>query len=341
MRNNSLRQQVQRLGQSQLRSAIVGTGYIAEFHARAIHQTKKVELVAACDPNLKRAETFGATWKIPLASASFETLLQSTRIDCVHILTPPDQHFGLAKIALQSGIHVFLEKPMCTSVAEGEELVQLARRMGLYLGVNHNFLFTEAFERLRDAVKRLGPIDQITFNHFFELAQVRLGPVGSSMLRSPGNVILETGPHLISALLEIVGSLESISTIADRKMTLSNGDIIYRRWRVRAEAGRTAIELGMNFGPGFPQRTIYVRGLLGAVTVDFDANMCIVDQRTPLDIDLDRYQRCFDVAHQIRSQARGVLSKYVLGKLKIVKAGNPYQNSISASIAAFYAAIRN
>lgn len=324
-----------------VRAAIVGTGYIAEFHARAIQQTKGVELAAACDPNLSRAQHFAATWNIPVAFESLESMLQDAKIDCIHILTPPDQHFDLAKTALQSGIHVFLEKPMCTSVAEADELVQLAQQKGLYLGVSHNFLFTDAFERLRQVVNSriLGPIDQITFNHFYELAQIRLGPFNSWMLRTPGNVVLETGPHLVSAMLELVGNPETTSVTADRKVALSNGNNIYRRWRVRAEAGRTAIDLAMNFGPGFPQRTIFVRGLLGSATVDFDANTCIVDQRTPLDIDLDRYRRGRRIAHQIRAQARTVLSKYVLGKLKLLNAGNPYQNSIHASTAAFYSAI--
>jgi predicted dehydrogenase/nucleoside-diphosphate-sugar epimerase len=326
-----------------IRSAIVGTGYIADFHARAIREIEGVELACSCDPNLKRAQSFANTWNIPLAFESLDSMLRDTKIDCIHILTPPDLHFSLAKAALQLGVHVFLEKPMCTSVAEADELVKLAHECGLHLAVSHNFMFTDAFERLRRIVnsKTLGPIDQITFNHLYELGQIRHGPFDSWMLRAPGNVILETGPHLISALLEIVGNPVTTSVIADRKVTLPNGNNIYRRWRVRAEADRTAIDLNMNFGPGLPQRTIFVRGLLGTATVDFDANTCIIDQRTPLDMDLDRYRRSSQMARQTRSQARGVLAKYVLGKLKLMRSGNPYQSSINASTAAFYSAIGN
>jgi predicted dehydrogenase/nucleoside-diphosphate-sugar epimerase len=324
-----------------IRTAIVGTGYIADFHVRAIREIEGVELAGACDSNLRRAQSFANTWNIPLAFESLASMLRDTKIDCIHILTPPDLHFSLAEAALQSGAHVFLEKPMCTSVAEADELVKLTEKHGLHLGVSHNFMFTDAFERLRRIVnsKTLGPIDQITFNHLYELGQIRHGPFDSWMLRAPGNVILETGPHLISALLEIVGNPVTVSVIADRKVTLPNGNNVYRRWRVRAEADRTAIDLNINFGPGLPQRTIFVRGLLGTAAVDFDANTCIIDQRTPLDMDLDRYRRSRQIARQTRSQARGVLAKYALGKLKLVRSGNPYQNSINASTAAFYSAI--
>ena len=269
-------------------------------------------------------------------------MLQDTRIDCVHILTPPDLHFALAKAALQAGVHVFLEKPMCTSSEEADELVRLAAERGLYLGVSHNFLFSAAFQRLREAVhsKLLGPIDHITFNHFYELGQIRFGPFDNWMLRNPGNVILETGPHLLSALLDLAGTPEALSVTADRKVTLPNGADIYRRWRMRTTVGRTAIDLNINFAPGFPQRTIYVRGLFGSALLDFDADTCVIDQHTPLDMDLDRFKRSRRIARQMRTQARSVLASYALGKLKLVRRSSPYQNSIQDSTAAFYAAIR-
>lgn len=326
-----------------IRAALVGTGYIAEFHARAIREAGGVELAATCDANLGRAEAFAGAWNIPLAFDSLAKMLRETKIDCVHILAPPDLHFALAKEALEAGVHVFLEKPMCTSTAEADELVALAAERGVKLGVSHNFLFSAAFERLREAVhsKRLGQIDHITFNHFYELGQIRFGPFDNWMLRNPGNVMLETGPHLVSALLDLTGAPETLSVSADRKVTLPNGADIYRRWRMRTTVGRTAIDLNINFAPGFPQRTIYVRGLFGSALLDFDADTCVIDQRTPLDIDFDRFKRSRAIARQIRTQALAVLARYGLGKLKLVRRGNPYQNSIQDSTAAFYASIRN
>ncbi|SDJ63962.1 MULTISPECIES: Gfo/Idh/MocA family oxidoreductase [Bradyrhizobium] len=326
-----------------IRTAIVGTGYIAEFHARAIREVADVQLVATCDANLGRAKAFAGGWNIPLAFDSLSKMLQETRIDCVHILTPPDLHFSLAKTALEAGVHVFLEKPMCTSTAEADELVRLAAERGLYVGVSHNFLFSAAFQRLREAVHsgKLGLIDHITINHFYELGQIRFGPFDNWMLRNPGNVILETGPHLVSALLDLAGPPEALSVRADRKIALPNGAEIYRRWRVRTTAGRTAIDLNVNFAPGFPQRTIYVRGLFGSALLDFDADTCVIDQRTPLDVDFDRFKRSRAIARQMRTQALSVLARYGLGKLKLMRRGNPYQNSIQDSTAAFYATIRN
>src|ERR1019366_2356413 len=119
-----------------------------------------VELVGVCDTNSSSAKAFAANWGVPAAFDSLESMLDKQQLDCVHVLAPPDRHYSLAKAALQSRVHVFLEKPMCTSVEEADELLALARDNGLRLGVNHNFLYTRAYQRLREVVISggLGPL---------------------------------------------------------------------------------------------------------------------------------------------------------------------------------------
>jgi predicted dehydrogenase/nucleoside-diphosphate-sugar epimerase len=320
------------------RAAIVGTGYIAEFHARAIRTLPDVELVSVCDASLRRARSFAAEWAVPTAFDSLESMLAGQRIDVVHVLTPPDQHYYLAKSSLHAGANVFLEKPMCTSIREADELLEIADARALLVGVNHNFLFSGAYQILREAIRSgtLGLIDYISFNYLYELGPIRLGPFSSWMLQAPENVLLEVGPHLVSALLELVGPPDSLSVTTDRKVKLPNGAHVVRRWRVQMTAGRTAVDININLGPGFNQRTIFARGLLGSAILDFDANTCIVDRRTPLGADLDRYKRSLSLAHQLRWQAWHTLTDYALTKLKLRQRGNPYQVSILDSIAAFY-----
>ena len=324
-----------------IRAAIVGTGYIADFHARAIRNTRGVELVGVCDANLNSAQAFVDTWHVPLAFNSIEKMLREQNVHVLHVLTPPNSHHSLAKNALGSGTHVFLEKPMCLSSEEADELLTLAHQKGLHVGVNHNFLFSSAYLRLRDVVHlgRLGPLDHVILNHFFELEQVRYGPFDAWMLRESGNVILEIGPHLVSAMLDLIGAPSEISVIADRQISVTGGTNVYRRWRIRATAGRTAIDININLGPGFNQRNIYVRGVLGAATVDFDANTCAVDMCTPSSIDIDRYRRTRSLARQLKNQARATFAEYAVARLGLRRSGNPYEVSILNSVAAFYSAL--
>ena len=326
-----------------MRAAIVGTGYIAEFHARAIQAAGSVELVAVCDTNLRSAKSFASTWNVPAAYDSLETMLAQQKIDCVHILVPPDLHCQLTKTSLQAGAHVFLEKPMCLTIAEADEMLALASEKHLYLGVNHNMMFFSAYQRLREIVHSgvLGPIDNIGINYFSELGQIRNGPFETWLLRAPGNVVLETGPHLFSILLDLAGPPGEISVRADRDVTIPGGAQVFRQMADRSHTnGRVAAQVHMNFGPGFNERTITVHGLAGTATADLNANTCLVDTRSLLDVDLDRHRRSRSLATQLRSQAGQTLRRYILSKLKLRPGGNPYQLSFLDSVASFYATLR-
>ena len=330
-------------GAQPIRAGIVGTGYIADFHAYAIRQAHGVELVSVCDTNLKSAELFAAQWGISKVFDTLPAMLHSQPLDAVHVLAPPDHHHSLAKIALQSGVSVFLEKPMCTTVEEADDLLVLAHDRGLHLGVSHNFLFSGAYQRLRDTVRSgvLGPLDHVTLNWFSELAQLRSGPYDLWMLRAPGNVILEIGPHLVSALLDLVGAPDKVRSTADRQIKLPGGSPAFRRWGVRATVGHTAVEINIELEPGFSQCTITVRGLLGTATADLNANTCTVDRAGALSVDLDRYRRSRSLARQLKSQARKTLVDYALSKLALRHRGNPYQVTILDSVAAFYDGLRS
>src|SRR5579872_6219086 len=109
-----------------IRTALVGTGYIAEFHARGIRTLPDVELVSVCDTNLRTARLFAAEWGIPTAFDSLDAMLESQRLDALHVLTPPDSHYPLAKAALQRGVSVFLEKPISTTADEADQLLRIA-----------------------------------------------------------------------------------------------------------------------------------------------------------------------------------------------------------------------
>jgi predicted dehydrogenase/nucleoside-diphosphate-sugar epimerase len=325
------------------RVAIVGTGYIAEYHARAIGALPNVKLVSVCDTNLQRAKSFAAEWGVATAFDSVQSMLADQRIDVAHVLTPPDLHHSLTKSILQSGSNVFVEKPICISVGEADELLEIADARKLSIGVNHNFLFSGAYEVLRNAIHSttMGSLDYVCINYLFELGPIRFGPFDLWMLRTPENVVLEVGPHLVSAAIDLVGAPESLSVTADRKVTLPNGAHVFRRWRIQMTAGRTALDININLGPGFNQRTIFAHGLFGSAILDFDANTCIVDRRTPLDPDFDHYRRSLSLGRQLRVQARRTVTDYVLTKLKLRQRGNAYQASILDSITTFYNALRS
>ena len=329
------------VGPRAVRVGIVGTGYIADFHANAIQKVAGVDLVSVCDQKLGSATAFASNWKVASVYNSADGMVANERLDAIHILVPPDLHYSIASSALEAGVNVFLEKPMCVSPDEASKLVEIARKNDRLLAVNHNMLFTSAYQRLRQAVHSgdLGPLNHLSFNFFQEVGQIRFGPFNSWMLRAPGNLALEIGPHVFSALLDLVGPPVELLATADRSAEIPGAGSVFRRWRVRTLVKGISADVNMNFGPAFTSRTISVYGLFGSAIADLDANTCVIDQGTTLGIDLDRYSRTKSVARQLASQARGSLLDYALSKLKLRNRGNPYQTTIIDSVAAFYSSI--
>jgi predicted dehydrogenase len=120
------------------RVGLVGAGYIADWHAQGLRSVENVELAAVCDRVTARAQALAGKFGVAQVYGSLEDMLAAERLDAVHVLLPPDQHFEAARTALEAGVNVFLEKPMCDRAADCETLVRLAAERGLRLGVGHN-----------------------------------------------------------------------------------------------------------------------------------------------------------------------------------------------------------
>jgi nucleoside-diphosphate-sugar epimerase/predicted dehydrogenase len=318
--------------------ALLGTGYIAEWHAKAIATIRDVELVAVCDQLLPRAQAFGRKFEVPRVYGTLEALLAAEQLDAIHVLLPPEFHFQAANTILNAGVNVFVEKPMCLSAQDAKTLTRVAEARHLKLGVGQNFLFPECYERLRRDFHGgiLGLIDHLTITWHRELPQLTSGPFDIWMLREPANIMLEVGSHSVAQVLDLLGTPEEIDAKASNPVELPSGQKFYRRWQVNALKGRTAVELRFSFVPGFSEYTIQARGSLASATVDFDRNTYMLRRHRPLSEDFDRYAIIADGARSVRRQARRTLLNYVMSKLHLRSNGTPYGESIAKALKSFY-----
>ena len=103
-----------------LRVAFLGTGYIADWHAKALRTVPGVELAAVCDKDIVRARSFGAKYGVSECWPSLEAMLANSELglDAVHVLLPPDLHAGAACAIIDAGLHVLMEKPMAISAEQ-------------------------------------------------------------------------------------------------------------------------------------------------------------------------------------------------------------------------------
>ena len=132
-----------------IRTAIIGTGFMGRVHLEAVRRLEFVEAAAIVGRYAEAAQRLGEGFSIPAITSDYRDVLRDPAIDALHICTPNAQHFPMAKEALEAGKHVICEKPLATSVEEGEELVALADRQGLRNCVCHNLRYYPMVQQMR------------------------------------------------------------------------------------------------------------------------------------------------------------------------------------------------
>src|SRR5689334_19432608 len=109
------------------RVALLGAGYIADWHCKALRQLPDVQLSAVCDQAGDRAAALAAKYGIPASYSDLGRMLAEQPLDAVHVLLPPNHHYSAARKLLDAGVNVLLEKPMCLRSEECDDLIARAR----------------------------------------------------------------------------------------------------------------------------------------------------------------------------------------------------------------------
>jgi predicted dehydrogenase len=130
---------------TRLRTAVIGVGHLGRHHARILNAFPDVALVGVVDANSDQACAI-ADQLGTKAYDRFEPLLDE--VDCVSVVTPTIFHFQVAARFLKAGVPVLVEKPVCRTVAEADDLIRLAAESGVPLQVGHIERFNPAFEEL-------------------------------------------------------------------------------------------------------------------------------------------------------------------------------------------------
>jgi predicted dehydrogenase len=136
-----------------LRTAIVGCGKIADDHAAQLKRISGCQIVGACDRELLMARQFCERFSVPGCFNDVAEMLFVAAPDVVHVTTPPESHFSIAKLCLEHNCHVYVEKPFALCAREAEQLIALAEMKGLKITAGHDAQFGHASRRMREAVR--------------------------------------------------------------------------------------------------------------------------------------------------------------------------------------------
>jgi predicted dehydrogenase len=179
------------LGSDTLRIGVIGYGYWGPNVVRNFHNTPNATVACVCDLNPKSLERVHKAHPSIAVTQNPADILESPTIDAVAIVTPISQHFPLAKMALENGKHIFVEKPFTRNAVEAQKLIELAERKGLTIMVDHTFLFSGAVRKIRELMSKgvLGTL------YYYDSTRVNLG-----LFQHDSNVVWDLAPHDLSIM---------------------------------------------------------------------------------------------------------------------------------------------
>jgi predicted dehydrogenase len=197
-----------------LQIGIIGLGYWGPNLVRNFRAVEGATVSICCDLDLSRFQKLAAQYGDLDFTTSAKEIIENPGIDAVVIATPVLTHFELARMALNAGKSVLVEKPLSLRVEDAEELVELADRKGLTLQVDHVFVYSPAVKQIKQIVDsgRLGRL------FFIDSVRINLG-----LFQRDANVIWDLAPHDLSIVDYLVERMpRSVSAFgsvhADKEM---------------------------------------------------------------------------------------------------------------------------
>ena len=174
---------------------VLGCGYWGPLLVRNFKSLPDSQLKAVCDVNAARLKHLGTLYPDVEGMSDPQQLLNGSNLDALVIATPVQQHYSLAKASLLAGKHTFIEKPMASSSAECEELIEIAERNGLVLMLDHTFLYSSPVQKIAQIVQA-GDLGEI---RYINCRRLNLG-----LFQKDINVAWDLAPHDISIILHIL-----------------------------------------------------------------------------------------------------------------------------------------
>jgi predicted dehydrogenase len=199
-----------------LRIGIIGAGNISAQYSESLARLGQLRVTAVCDLVAERAEALAA--RHPGARAvALPDLLAADDVDAVLVLTLPATHADVALTALAAGKHVYLEKPLALSVAEGRAVLAAADAAGLRVGCAPDTVLGTGVQTARAAVDagRIGTPHAATA-FMTTPGHERWHPDPDFYYRPGGGPLLDMGPYYLTALVHLLGPVVRVTGAAAR-----------------------------------------------------------------------------------------------------------------------------
>ncbi len=264
---------------TELKCAVAGAGFFAQFHADGWRRTAGVRMAAVADPDEGRKNSFADQWSIPQVYASVEEMLDHEKPDFLDIVTRPESHLSLTELAASRGIPVICQKPMAPAMEDCQRMVDVCRRAGVRLVIHENWRWQPWYREIH-RLAEAGRIGRI----FHAAVRMRTGDgrgrapyaVQPYFREMPRLLIYETLVHFLDTLRFLVGEIEAVSCVTERINRAIQGEdyaLIRLRFRTGVQGVIDANRISGETPPPVAFAELHLEGTRAAVRLSPDGRL--------------------------------------------------------------------
>lgn len=296
-----------------LKVGIIGCGNIARVHLKYIKKYIEKENIVLCDKDELRLDDFSKKVGIENKYKDLKDMVQEFHPDIIHVLTPPTTHKDIAVKCLEDGCHVLIEKPMCISTEEADEIIKIAREKNLMVCVNHMRLYDPLIIKVKEILNsgKIGEIVNISacYSHDF-LKRTNTDAASRWMNDLPGGVFFDVLPHPLCLLEEFLPDLKVEKSVYWK----NKDDMITDLWCIfSSSSGTGSLHMSLNI---FPLRNYVVfECKKGMLKVDFRNFLLTIRRQHSLPNAFERIVGNFSVGMQILKGTTSSIFNFIRGKL--------------------------
>ncbi|MDG0790570.1 Gfo/Idh/MocA family oxidoreductase [Cohnella ginsengisoli] len=210
---------------NKVKVAIFGAGFISDYHAECYQRfVPEAEVVAVYARDLDKAKQFAAKHRIPQAYSDIDQMLAESGCDVVDICLPNFLHHRVCIAAAHAGKHVIIEKPLCVTLEEADDMIETCKAKNVKLMYAEELCFAPKYERVRQLVQD-GAVGDI---YMLKQAEKHSGPHSPwfyDMNLSGGGVVMDMGCHAIQWFRWMLGGNPGVKSVKAHMQTVLHNEI--------------------------------------------------------------------------------------------------------------------